>query len=169
MERIHRITSVISASSNENDNEIAYDLCNPMPFIYEPDARDIFRLPNAGLYYSMDLLITVRPILCHKTLRQISHYADYVYRGSYDEEWIINRVKLLLSTSVKQFANNDTTAIGNIAYLATHCHDHETREIAKNMILQWKQYESALLKTPDYVFIGCIIAVVVGIVYVLRI
>ena len=59
--RIIRITSAISVSSNENENR--HNLNDPKPFLHPPDSKDIFLLPNAGIYYTVEELRIARETL----------------------------------------------------------------------------------------------------------
>lgn len=145
--RIKRITSAISVSSNSSAGD--HDLNNPQPFLNPPDSRDIFLIPNAGIYHSESKLIMIHKILWKKTMPEIAQYADYVTRGSCNESWMIKKFKTLSTQNAKDFTKKCTVDIGNIAYLALYCNDQQVRMSAVSLINNWKTYnQNNCLKFP---------------------
>ena len=169
--QINRITSALSNSSSNSENEFEHNLNDPKPFLYPPDARDIFRLPNAGLYHSEKILNNVRNTLYKNNISYIAMYSDYVTRGSVNENRMIEQAKILLSISVEKFSQETTTKIGNIAYLSLYCVDKHTRQTAGVVLIRWKEYETRHQKNHgigrlEYTIIKLIIIIaVIGIIY----
>jgi len=152
--KIMRITSAISVSSNEN----GHDLNNPRPFSNPPDSRDIFLLPNAGMYYTVKELRDAKSTLWKKSLEEIAQYADYITRGSCNEPWMVDKSEILSTIHIEKFAGGCTINFGNTAYLALYCNDLSVKHAALIIMTKWKKYEQKNHRRSNDFFYVVIIA-----------
>jgi hypothetical protein len=109
--------------------------------------KDYFRrmvgLPDSfGLYHSTEKLKAVRPYILKMRLEAMSKYSDAVcrYMVKVNSPQIIQQVYDELYPPLDKEiqalkANMNTTAIGNLAYVALHCQDTETRVIVTTFLV----------------------------------
>ena len=86
------------------------------------------------LRHSAHHLDHIFPQLRSMTVEEIAEHADGVCKRSVNSDWIRDWIKSLVN--LKQ--NENTTSLGNVAYIATFCVNDETRLHALKLIDDWK-------------------------------
>lgn len=95
-----------------------------------------------GLRYSIKHLELLFPKILSLSIEEQAEYADYVCVTNLNKDWYI-KVEIEskdeeLDLSVIQSLN--TTAIGNMAYVALNCKNEQVRKKAFNQLEQSKKY-----------------------------
>jgi len=118
-----------------SDGWLVYDkhdnLDNPKPFDYHPTAEEIESLPNQGRYCSEQEQEQAERIWFNKSIDELSQYANYAARGSYNEPWMIDLIYKLLSRHdiVKGVCDDfNIIAYGSMAWIAIYCQDNILRD-----------------------------------------
>ncbi len=118
-------------------------LKNPQPFLNEPTVNDIKNLPNCGLYYSIELLMTIENNidLRNQTTEFLSKYADYIVRGSLEQQWFKDTMLVGPLKAMKiphhKFKLN-IRAIGGMAYICLNSLDNKLKSDAKSILDNWR-------------------------------
>jgi len=117
------------------------DLHNPKPFDSPPGFQEISALPNLGNYHSPDTLSKLSgDSAATMSVKELSQYADYVARGSYNQLWFIKQIKNTIHSRklfiYKLSMEFQITCFGNIAWIATHSKDPKLKSICEQFILK---------------------------------
>jgi len=82
-----------------------------IPFIYT----------NSGLYHDYDTLARIYPEIIFFTIEEQANYSDAITRRYALNQHFVNRMSGGLNMTIEEFADKaNTTAIGNIAFMAIH-------------------------------------------------
>ena len=124
------------------------DFMNPQPFLKPPTPQEISALPNNGKYHSDQKLYTAEKRMFCKSIEELSQYADYVTRGSYDKTWMIKRALYCISNDVSYVCKApNITAMGNLAYMSLNCSDSTVKHRISLFILRCKLYNTVRRNT----------------------
>lgn len=116
-------------------------LDSPKPFLTRPGFDDIKRLPNVGLYHSLEELEKSidDPKIKTKSINYLAEYSDYVTRGSLNQDWFkryfINTLPYVMTNSNYKIGMN---TIGNIAYVCLKSTDSKLKSNACNILDLWR-------------------------------
>lgn len=114
---------------------------NPQPFLKRPGFNDIKNLPSNGLYHSIEKLNEVfrDPDIKTKSVVFLADYADYVTRGSLNQEWFKNDLRESLPTVLANpYYKYTLTAIGGIAFGILNTSDEKLKLELCTILDYWR-------------------------------
>ncbi len=112
-----------------------YPSKNPKPFLTKPTAGQISKLPNNGLYVSKRTLNAANnKILKDESLDYLAKFSSSVTRGSLDQMWYKNYIKLLMSLDQEEIKNFKVKVMGNIVYVYLNTFDIDVRQNAHTIL-----------------------------------
>ncbi len=119
-------------------------LDNPQPFLIHPGFNDIKQLPDIGLYHSLSELKESfnDPDLKNKSIEYLAEYADYVTRGSLNQDWFKRDfISSLSRIMINPKYSYNMTTIGNIAYVCLNILDDKLKSNAYNILDIWRKFK----------------------------
>lgn len=114
------------------------------------------------LMRNMDQLEKMYPFkIRHMSIEVKAQYADEVCRNHVNSEWMKNQVKELLNKPYN-LSEINTTSVGNLAYMALHSDDEETRYNARKLLDGFNekvdhQQRVRFIRTMAYAFLITIV------------